>query len=310
MPKWISGLVCFLCLIGVSPAREPQTDSSVFKEVREAAFGFLTASGYQAMERYLPDDLKAKLRDIEPEVLDGYFAVLARLALARGSNVTAVEPLTDPHPGLRLRFAPNSWEDFQVEDEKVTGTSAQLDLSMKYFRDGVEVGDSPFPSRLVLGMIQEQGTWRVQRIVVTSPLNLFDNTAIYNLGRSIVARNEASAVRSIRWINSSELDFADQNPSIGFTCEIRGLMTGPLEHVPQEEVSGLRTTVLKDGTRSGYRFAFGGCSAAGKTYQVSAEPIRPGRSGDHSYCSDQSGVIYVSSSGSGEACLKEKTPIR
>ena len=310
MPKCIICLVCFLCLIGVSPAQEPQTDSSVFKEVREAAFGFLTASGYQAMERYLPDDIKTKARDIEPEVVDQWFAMLAQIAFARGSNVSGIEPLKDPHTGLRLQLAPNSWEDLQVEDEKVTGTSAQLDLSMKYFRDGVEVGDSPRPSRLVLGMIQEQGTWRVRRIVVTSPLNLFDNTAIYNLGRSIVARNQASAVGSIRWITSAELDFADQHPKIGFTCEIRALMSGPLEHVPQEEVSGLRTTVLKDGTRSGYRFAFGGCSAAGKTYQVSAEPIRPGRSGDHSYCSDQSGVIYVSSSGSGEACLKEKTPIR
>lgn len=310
MPKWVSGLVCFLCLVGISRAREPQTDSSALKEVREAAFGFLTASGFQAMERYLPDDLRAKLHDIEPEVLDQWFAMLAQLALARGSNVSSVEPLADPHPGLRLRFASSSWEDFQVEDEKLTGTSAQLDLSMKYFRDGVEVGDSPFPSRLVLGMIEEHGTWKVQRIVVTSPINLFDNTVIYNLGRSIVARNQASAVGSIRWINIAELDFAERNPSIGFTCEIRRLMAGPLEQLPQEEVSGLRATVLQDGIRSGYRFAFGGCSPDGKTYQVSAEPIRPGRSGDHSYCSDQSGVIYISSSASGEACLKEKTPIR
>ena len=310
MPRWITGLVCFLCLAGISPAQEPQSNSSVFKEVREAAFGFLTASSFQSMESYLADDIKAKFRDVEPEVLDLWFAKLAQLALARGTNVSGVERLPDPHPGLRLRLASSSWEDFQVEDETVTGTSAQLDLSAKCFRDGVEVGDSPFPSRLVFSMMQEHGAWRVQRVVVTTPVKLFDDSAIYNLGRSVMARNEASAITSIRWITSAELDFAEQNPSVGFTCEIRGLTAGRLEHVPQEELSGLRTIALKDGIRSGYRFAFGGCSAAGKTYQVSAEPIRPRRSGDHSYCSDQSGVIYVSSSGSGEACLKEKTPIR
>jgi hypothetical protein len=159
-------------------------------------------------------------------------------------------------------------------------------------------------------MVQENGTWRVQRIVVTTPLNLFDETTIHNLGRSIVARHETSAVVSIRWITTAELDFKDQNRRHRFTCEIQSLAAAPLEHIPQEELSGLRTTVLKDGIRSGYRFAFSGCSAAGKTYQISAEPIRPGKSGDNSYCSDQSGVIYVSSSGRGETCLKEKTPIR
>lgn len=310
MPKWISGLLCLFYLVGICPAQEPRTDSVDFKEVREAAFGFLSASSFQAMDRYLPDDLKAKISDIEPEVLEKWVAIVARSALAGGGNVSAVEPLTTPRPGLRLRLASSSWMDFQIEEEKVTGTGAQLDLSIKYFRDGAEVGDSPFSSRVVLTMIQEHGMWRVQRIVVTSPLNLFDDSAMYNLGRAIVAQNQASAVRSIRWINSAELDFAEQNPRIGFTCDIRALAAAPLEHVPREELSGLRSTVFMDGARSGYRFAFGGCSAAGKTYQVSAEPIRPGKSGEHSYCSDQSGVIYVSSSGSGNACLKEKNPIR
>ena len=296
MRKLIRGLICFLSLIGVTPAQVTQPDVSVLKEVRESAFGFLTTSDYQSMERYLPDGLNARLRDVEPEVLDGYFAAVARRTFARIGDVSAVEPLTEPHPGLRIRSASNSWMDFEVEDEKVTGATAQLDISVKYFRDGVEVGDSPFASRLALGMVLENGFWKVRRIVVTSPVDLFDERAINSLGRSVMLRNEATAVGSIRWINSAELDFAGQNSKHKFTCEIGRLAAASSENVPEDELSGLRTTVLKDGVRSGYRFAFGGCSPFGARYQVSAEPIRPGKSGGHSYCSDESGVIYISSS--------------
>ena len=154
--------------------------------------------------------------------------------------------------------------DFEVEDEKVTGATAQLDISVKYFRDGVEVGDSPFASRLALGMVLENGFWKVHRIVVTSPVDLFDERAINSLGRSVMLRNEATAVGSIRWINSAELDFAGQNSKHKFTCEIGRLAAASSENVPEDELSGLRTTVLKDGVRSGYRFAFGGCSPLGQ----------------------------------------------
>ena len=49
------------------PCQVTQPDVSVLKEVRESAFGFLTTSDYQSMERYLPDGLNARLRDVEPE---------------------------------------------------------------------------------------------------------------------------------------------------------------------------------------------------------------------------------------------------
>jgi hypothetical protein len=179
------------------------------------------------------------------------------------------------------------------------------DFLITYFKDGSEVKDSPFASRLVMDMALQSGTWRIGRMVVTGPLNLFDNNALDNLSHAIISRNEASAVGAIRWINNSEITFASNNPKPGFTCNTTQLSS----FVPGPEAESIKTTVMKDGSRSGYSFRFDGCEKDGQSYRISAQPIRPGHSGNRSFCSDESGIIYFSASASGDACLKEKNPI-
>jgi len=133
--------------------------------------------------------------------------------------------------------------------------------------------------------------------------------AIPNLLRSRIAANESSAVGSVRTINTAQFTYASTYSNVGFTCSLAELNgAGP----PYSEKSaGLIDSVLASGMKSGYRITLSNCSGNPvETYQVTAEPVTRGQSGQRSFCSDQTGVISFSSAGSGEECLKSGTPLQ
>jgi len=244
------------------------------------------------------------LSGLEPEVLDTVFSIGMRRLTAVAGGVSAVEGPTKEGT-LKVSFGPDSWLLFHVENESASKDKAVEDLSIVYFKDGAQIGDSPFASRLVMDMVAQEGTWRIGRMVVTAPLNLFDKSALENLGRAVVASNESSAVAAIRWINTSEVSLATDKPKQGFTCDASRLAAS----IPASEGERIKTTVLKNGIKDGYSFKFDGCDKSGQTYRISAEPIRPGKSGNRSFCSDETGVIYLSASGKADSCFREKNPI-
>jgi type IV pilus assembly protein PilA len=121
--------------------------------------------------------------------------------------------------------------------------------------------------------------------------------AIPNLLRSRIAANEASAVGSIRTINTSEVTFSSTYPNIGYATlgnlgGAGGSATG----------AGLIDSVLASGVKSGYVLATpsgdflpSGCGAGGtsspcSTYSITADP-QNSQTGQRHFFSDQSGVI-------------------
>ncbi|MGH9555925.1 MAG: DUF4190 domain-containing protein [Terriglobales bacterium] len=133
--------------------------------------------------------------------------------------------------------------------------------------------------------------------------------AIPNLLRSRIAANEASAVGSIRTINVAEVTYAVSYPAVGFTCSLMEL-NGPGQP-PSEKSAELIDNVLASGQKSGYRFTLSNCSGSlPTTYQVTAEPTVRGQTGQRTFCSDQSGIIRFSSTGSGEECLSSGEPLQ
>jgi type IV pilus assembly protein PilA len=137
--------------------------------------------------------------------------------------------------------------------------------------------------------------------------------AIPNLLRARMAANEASAVGSVRTINTAEMSYASAFPKIGYTCDLRSL-GGDSSKSPVSDPSapGLIDNMLASGAKSGYRFNIVGCGAVDDAprFQVTAEPITPGTSGQRTFCSDQTGVIRYIQKGSGEDCLQFGDPIR
>jgi competence protein ComGC len=121
--------------------------------------------------------------------------------------------------------------------------------------------------------------------------------AIPNLLRARIAANEASAVSSIRILNSAEVSYATSHVT-GYTCSLTDLQT-----------AGLLDSPLASGTRNGYVFVLQNCAAntpggAISRYQVIAYPSKPQQSGSRSFCSTESGAIRVDVRGP-ESCLED-----
>ena len=111
-----------------------------------------------------------------------------------------------------------------------------------------------------------------------------------------IASNQASAVGSLRTINTAQITYASTY-NAGYSRNLQQL--GPGASAPNANRAGLIDEVLASGTKAGYRFVYTpGAQAAGgvDTYQLFADPIQPGVTGNYYYYTDHSGVIRQNTS--------------
>jgi len=130
------------------------------------------------------------------------------------------------------------------------------------------------------------------------------SSIVANLLRSRIAANESSAVGSVRNITTAQVTYSTTYPDVGFACRLASL-GGPEDGScsADSNTACLIDQKLASGQKSGYVFTLRGCSGTpAVTYQITAEPAIPGQTGQHAFCSDQSGVIRFTPAGSTVAC--------
>ena len=116
--------------------------------------------------------------------------------------------------------------------------------------------------------------------------------AIPNLLKSRMAANQASAVGSLRTINTSEVTYS-VTYTTGYSPDLTSLDG---DSTPTSaKAAGLIDNVLAGGTKSGYRFTYtaGTPDQNGviNSYTVHADPATADSTGENHYFTDQSGII-------------------
>jgi prepilin-type N-terminal cleavage/methylation domain-containing protein len=139
----------------------------------------------------------------------------------------------------------------------------------------------------------------IELLIVVCVILIIAAIAIPNLLRSRMAANEASAVASVRSINTSQVVY-QSSYNIGFATKLIDLGDGGVTAncappaQPTTVSSCLIDSTLAAGSKSGYNFTYTpAAGAAISTYVVNADPVTAGGSGQRHFFSDETLVIRV-----------------
>jgi type IV pilus assembly protein PilA len=148
----------------------------------------------------------------------------------------------------------------------------------------------------------------IELLIVVAIILIIAAIAIPNLLRSRIAANQASAVGSLRTINTAEITYASTYNS-GYAAALSYL--GPPATAgtnPTFDAAGMLDSVLagtaNTSVKSGYSFnKIPSAVVQGRidTYTVTASPSTPGTTGSNFYFTDMSGVIRQNTTGTASA---------
>ena len=207
--------------------------------------------------------------------------------------------------------------ELRVESNVARGETADMDLSLHAFKDGIEES-LPIGFHILLGLKQQQDIWRLNAITFSAKLpvgdpKLFD-PATWNrtlmAGRAIGVGNgdfgaanvpeKIPVARAVKMVGMAENVYSKKHPGEGFTCNLADLV-----NVGKGFDNGEAYTYLDpefaSGIYNGYRFTLSGCAGSpAPVFQVVAEPVK---GSGKAYCSDATNTLRAADDGHGATCL-------
>jgi type IV pilus assembly protein PilA len=141
---------------------------------------------------------------------------------------------------------------------------------------------------------KQAGFSLIELLIVVAIILIIASIAIPSLMRARMNANEASAVGSIRTINSGMISYMSTFPTIGFPATLSAL--GGTSCAPPSPASAcLIPSDLAAGSKSGYNFTLTGVSGSpAATYQVIGSPSVANSTGVRYFCSFADSMVRAS----------------
>ena len=284
----------------------------ILQSPREAVIEMMTG-GDEALRKHLTLEVQQKLNSSSTN--PGIAGLLGMATVAAGPNVRTFESgpvllsINNPQQNEKL--------EVRIDNDYLHGAADEIELSFHSFREGKEE-DLPIGFHIVLGLLQQEGTWRLNAISLSAKIpvgdpRLFDGSLwmpAFPIGQSGSGAASAASrpnagpqmppTRAVRQILLAEDIYSRKHPNTGFTCRLADLVNIG-KGFDNGEMYSFLDPQFGDGIYNGYRFTVLGCDANPATsFQVTAEPVS-GKG--KAYCSDAGGALRMADDGRGATCL-------
>lgn len=151
---------------------------------------------------------------------------------------------------------------------------------------------------------RQNGFTLMELLIVMAIIAILMLIAIPTMGNMTRYANETSAVKSVQAINLAESQYTTTFPANGYACSLTALGGDPKSGPPTPTNAEMLQADLATGVKSGYQFTITNCVKNTQNgndrvtgYTVIAQPLTVGKTGNRTFCSDESGSIKFDPAG-------------